>query len=143
MKTVDDIIDALRDGVNRAGAKMILEVDRRIRDRTPVKTGRAKGNWRLGLNGPDTTVDMNDFDPTGTIGKAKSRDTMKSFKAGDEVHITNGLPYIRRLENGWSDQAPEGMLAVTAAEIPALQVGMAGEIRQAFEEAKAGLDAVL
>ena len=33
------------------------------------------------------------------------------------VWITNNVPYIEELENGSSSKAPEGMLAVTFAEL--------------------------
>jgi len=36
-----------------------------------------------------------------------------------QIFIVNGLPYINRLENGWSQQAPNGMVAITLAELPA------------------------
>ena len=33
------------------------------------------------------------------------------------VYVVNGLPYAERLENGWSQQAPLGMVALTVAEL--------------------------
>jgi hypothetical protein len=38
------------------------------------------------------------------------------FKAGDTIYLTNNLPYIRRLEEGYSQQAPAGMVALTVQE---------------------------
>ena len=38
------------------------------------------------------------------------------FKAGHVFYLVNNLPYIRRLEQGWSQQAPAGMVAVTVSE---------------------------
>ncbi|NBT33816.1 MAG: hypothetical protein EBT13_18445 [Rhodobacteraceae bacterium] len=35
------------------------------------------------------------------------------------IYIQNNLPYANRLENGWSGQAPQGMVALTVAEVSA------------------------
>lgn len=66
------------------------EAATRIRYRTPVDTGAARKNWKA-------TIDGNVF------------------------YLLNDLktvPYIRRLEYGWSPQAPRGMVRLTASEWP-------------------------
>ena len=35
------------------------------------------------------------------------------FKLGNLVYIQNNKPYAERLENGWSDQAPQGIYGLT------------------------------
>lgn len=35
------------------------------------------------------------------------------IKLGNLVYIQNNLPYAERLENGWSDQAPQGIYSTT------------------------------
>ena len=75
--------------------------------RTPVDTGRARGNWQSSLNTPSLQID-----PTGEGYQA----TIASVKLGDSVFFINNLPYIEELEDGSSDQAPAGMVKVTAAE---------------------------
>ncbi|HBI2401125.1 TPA: HK97 gp10 family phage protein [Acinetobacter baumannii] len=35
------------------------------------------------------------------------------FKLGNLVYIQNNQPYAERLENGWSDQAPQGIYNTT------------------------------
>lgn len=41
-----------------------------------------------------------------------------SVKAGGEVWIVNNLPYAGKLECGYSQQAPGGMVRVTLANLP-------------------------
>jgi hypothetical protein len=54
-----------------------------------------------------------------------------SADAGDVVFITNGLPYIKRLEyESWSDQNPAGMVRVTLAELRPLVEQVADKIRR-------------
>lgn len=35
------------------------------------------------------------------------------FKLGSLIYIQNNQPYAERLENGWSDQAPQGIYSTT------------------------------
>jgi hypothetical protein len=65
---------------------LVLDIFRNIQIRTPVDTGRARGNWQVEFNGTQ------------------------------EATIYNNLPYIERLENGWSQQAPAGFVRVTLSE---------------------------
>lgn len=90
----------------------------RIDHRTPVDTGRARGNWMAGLDAPNTDVDVNRFDPAGDSTCANAHEVFDKFKLGQAIFITNGLPYIMPLEHGHSQKAPEGMIAVTVAEMP-------------------------
>lgn len=67
------------------------EVFKRIKERTPVRTGRCKSNW-----------DMTDH----------------SEGRGTSYRIFNPTPYVSFLENGHSRQAPEGMVRPTLQELP-------------------------
>lgn len=44
---------------------------------------------------------------------------MNGFRLGQgqTLYIANGLPYIERLEQGSSTQAPRGMVMITIAEL--------------------------
>ena len=57
------------------------------------------------------TVDR-DGGPTITTGESE----LAGAAIGDAIYITNNLPYAQVLENGHSQQAPTGMLAITVAE---------------------------
>lgn len=95
-----------------------VEVRWRVARRTPVATGRARGNWRLGLDQPDWHTDVDFFDPDGTTGDAEAREIARNAKAGMTLWITNGLPYIVPLDRGHSQKAPAGFIELTQAEIP-------------------------
>lgn len=77
---------------------------------TPVDSGRAQGNWVLTLNAPFAGWQKDG--PFKTPGQIVSEglSTLKGFKLGNIIFLTNNVPYIVRLEQGWSDQAPSGML---------------------------------
>jgi hypothetical protein len=78
-----------------------LDLFGRIIRRTPVDTGRLRGNWQAGINSP---ADGGGNKAIGVAG------------IGDSVFITNNLPYAIPIEEGSSTQAPKGIVAVTVAE---------------------------
>ena len=84
--------------------------------RTPVKTGRARANWNAEINSPDISTTQQ-TDKRGTKAKREAARVATKAKPGDTLYLTNNLPYIRGLEyNRRSNQAPRGMVRVTAAE---------------------------
>lgn len=97
--------------LTEAGQKIMIDVDRSVVEKTPVDTGRAKGGWTAGSGGGG-------LDPSGTATIAALTQAALSWRIGQSFVVSNNLPYIERLENGWSDQAPAGMLAVSFALAP-------------------------
>jgi hypothetical protein len=104
--------------------------------RSPVDTGRFRGNWQIAAGGPD--IRTNEPFDKQALGSPPSSETFTRWQGeiqaatiGSVVYITNSLPYARRLEyEGWSQQAPSGMVRVTVAEYEQI-------IRKAIEKAKA------
>jgi hypothetical protein len=83
--------------------------------RSPVDTGRFRGNWQTTIDAPASgAVDL--LDKTGAASVSAGVGALSSVKAGETVWIVNNLPYAQRLENGYSDQAPAGMVRVTVTE---------------------------
>ncbi|ENU92096.1 hypothetical protein F971_01983 [Acinetobacter vivianii] len=80
---------------------------------TPVDTGTARANWKAS-NTPDLRYDLKDQDKSGqgTINKTYVFFSQNA-KLGSLIYLQNNLPYIERLENGWSDQAPQGMVSTS------------------------------
>uniref|UniRef100_A0A6M3JNS9 Putative tail protein n=1 Tax=viral metagenome TaxID=1070528 RepID=A0A6M3JNS9_9ZZZZ len=108
--------------------KIVFEVLRGVVGRTPVDTGRARGNWQVSIGAPkDGEVETKEKGPRGEAPQAggggvfgAGRTELGALPRGrpfQVVFITNNVPYIVRLEEGWSKQAPQGMLAVTFAEV--------------------------
>lgn len=77
--------------------------------------GRARGSWAVGLGAVSLTATSTDKNGAATIVRAAS--ALMSWGGDQVIYITSNLPYIRRLEYGWSQsQAPNGMVRVTVAE---------------------------
>lgn len=82
---------------------------------TPVDTGRARGNWQCSIGSPITSeTDMIDKD-----GSFVTSLVAKRVKSGNVVWLSNNVPYISKLEYGWSKQAPAGMVRVSIARFGA------------------------
>lgn len=75
---------------------------------SPVDTGAYRashivsiGSGEYGVRGPETNAVQD-----AAIQAVK-------FKLGNLVYIQNNQPYAERLDNGWSDQAPQGIYSTT------------------------------
>lgn len=112
-----DDLNAYIKRTNKDASKVLrgaaLELFGGIMQRTPVKTGRARGNWNAKVGSPDTST--NDTRREGQAASAASG-AISEFAPGDILCITNNLPYIGALEYGHSKQADRGMVRVTAEE---------------------------
>ena len=86
--------------------------------RTPVRSGRARANWQVGLARPPEGV-LEAADPDGRTAIAGGAATIARARPFETIWITNNLPYIGALEHGSSKQAPRGMVAATLAALAA------------------------
>lgn len=97
--------------------KVAFEALSRIVVRTPVDTGRARGNWQVTINDP-AQGEAGDVDRAGSATISKGSVVINQATTGDVIWITNNVPYIVRLAEGWSKQAPAGaMIEVTLEEL--------------------------
>lgn len=90
--------------------KIALDLDTAVVLATPVDEGRARGNWFPSINSPSSEVDMAATDKSGSGAISALESVVAKADLGDTIWQTNNLPYILPLENGWSQQAPEGMV---------------------------------
>jgi hypothetical protein len=87
---------------------------------TPVDTGRARGSWEVGI-GSAPSGGGESLDKGGGATLARGNAVLAGYELGKgPVFIVSNLSYIQALEDGWSDQAPYGMVTVTAQRFPYL-----------------------
>jgi len=72
--------------------------------------GRARANWLPSIGQPETSAIDSTSDSTTRITAIKDK------IPGNVFYLTNNVPYIERLEYGWSKQAPKGMVRVSIRE---------------------------
>lgn len=96
------------DKVDKVRRASVLELFKLVIMATPVDTGRLRGNWQTTINSPADAATTRD-DPNGAAALAEAMANLGSL--ADVVWFTNNLPYAERIEyEGWSRQAPEGMV---------------------------------
>ncbi|NNC01893.1 HK97 gp10 family phage protein [Corallococcus exiguus] len=115
-KQVQAFVKATEARANEVVRKTALGVLANVVTASPVDTGRFRGNWQVGIGDrPAGTVDAEDKDGSAVVSREGAK--LEGVAVGETVFITNNLPYARRLEFGWSQQAPKGMVRVTLAQV--------------------------
>jgi hypothetical protein len=97
--------------------QVYYEALQKIVKRTPVKTGRARANWVVTRSAFYAGHWFKKTDKDGSDTIAKGWRVINRMSAYENCYIQNNLPYAERLENGWSKQAPHGMVKITLYEL--------------------------
>jgi hypothetical protein len=125
----------IQKGLETRARSITREVFSKVVLRTPVDSGKARANWNVSVGTPDFTVRE-----TTSIARAFGElNKVLTIPVGSVVYLSNGVPYIRLLEyggypknpkvdtgrtiNGFSSQAPQGMVRITMAEYSQLRKG--------------------
>ncbi len=100
---------------NIAVRKICIELTTAVIVKTPRKTGRAQSNWFASVGMPENrTTDVIE----GSAISVVARETKIADSAYGNVYwLSNNLPYIERLEYGYSKQAPAGMARLSIEEV--------------------------
>jgi len=77
--------------------------------------GQFRRNWVYGFNSPPTDL-IDDIDPSGQ--KTLAAIISASHGRAGVHYIANNVPYAQRIENGWSRQAPQGIVGRIELELP-------------------------
>lgn len=80
--------------------------------------GQARRNWQVTIDAPAQTP-IAGTDPGGEATLTAGYAAAAGIQKPSQVWISNPLEYMEPLENGWSRQAPEGMVARAIADIVA------------------------
>jgi hypothetical protein len=107
-------ISALVNGdYSRVVKKSALDLFSRIASRTPVESGRARGNWNISFE--DGTI-VEEITGGKSVADSKIAKKAKEFSfsiVNDRIVIYNNVEYIQALEDGWSSFAPQGMVSTS------------------------------
>lgn len=98
----------------KAGEVLIFD----LAFKTPVDTSQALSNWIVTLNAPNIGNILPHYPGEhGSTQKVSAQETVAAArrvlemkKPGESIFITNNLPYIVRLNEGHSGQAPAGFV---------------------------------
>jgi len=97
--------------LNKGIRATLFEVSVAIIKETPADLGTARRNWQASVGRGATGEIAAEGSVRSSEAKAIAEvDQTVSVAVGDLYYLTNNLPYIERLEYGWSEQAPGGMV---------------------------------
>ena len=109
-------IEKAKDKAELVTRKIALELFSNVILKSPVDTGRFRANWNCSIGSVDKSISAaTDKEGSGAIGRVRA-EVMKYTLDGRSIFLANSLPYAERLENGWSDQAPQGMVRLSIIE---------------------------
>lgn len=117
---------------------ILLEIGIRIVNRSPVgdpaswrgqirrqyskknyAPGTFKNNWQLTVDVPGSDV-FHTPDPSGNLSITRIALAIPRWPVGHVYYFSNNLPYAQALENGWSRQAPAGIVSLTTVEFQSI-----------------------
>lgn len=106
---LQELADELPEKLNKIVRRMAVAVNQTVTMATPVDTGRARANWQVSLGVPiKSPIEATDRGGGATV--ARNNAVIEGFTGGQKIWLTNNLPYIGRLNDGWSAQAPKGFV---------------------------------
>lgn len=86
--------------------KVALVANQTVIMATPVDTGRARANWQVSVDAP-ITEQVESTDANGAL--QRNVQVIRDYRSGPII-LQNNVPYIGRLNDGWSAQAPAGFV---------------------------------
>jgi len=128
IKVLNDWIQSVDKALTNVFREVVIQVGDRIIRMSPVDSGLFKGNWQLTVDGEGSS-EIQRFDTDGASTLSALVSDAGQLTAGQVAYILNHIEYGYDLENGtyfgptakvtpegFSRQAPEGMVRVTARE---------------------------
>jgi hypothetical protein len=124
---VADIGDYASQQMEKLLRVAVLETDSRLKQASPVDTGRFRVSWQVGENaagsydgGPQqepSNADRSKTSPPGGLIVPLRKMNYQQEKLGNVYSVHNNLPYAEPLANGSSKQAPAGWVQGIAKDI--------------------------
>lgn len=125
-----DLADRISEDTEKVVRGTLLGIASKVVKGTPVgnpnlwkskppkgyRGGTLRGAWNAGLDTPDREQSgSKDKSGAATIGAIST--TLAGFNMGQTFYLSNPQPYAVRVERGWSQQRPQGMLRVALTNL--------------------------
>jgi len=111
-ENLNKLCERAKDKAHVVVRKTAFELQGMMIDMSPVDTGRFRGNWAVGLGAVNTKADASP-DKSGDAARGRAQAALQGWKPGQTIYLSNSVPYALRLERGWSQQAPTGVVRLT------------------------------
>ena len=111
------IVRGLERVTERVVTKITLDVTANLIETTPVDTGWARANWIPAIGAP-IVRDLTGVEATvqnASLGAGEQQQALAAVVTGYKlargaVFVSNNVPYISKLNDGFSRQAPSGFV---------------------------------
>ncbi|WP_054882165.1 hypothetical protein [Pseudomonas sp. NBRC 111128] len=104
--------DAVEEALTQRVRVIALAMLNEIVLRSPVDTGRFRGNNIVSIGAP-VYVDPGYQDKNGSETVRRGLSALSGLEPFTQVFLQNSLPYAEAIENGHSKQAPSGVYSVS------------------------------
>lgn len=112
---IKQFVNKTIDQQNRITKGIVNSVIQSVVMESPVDTGKFVGDWLVGVDTvPSGTTDIYDTEKSGTVVHLQSQ--VPKEASGHVYTVVNNSEYGWALENGWSLQAPSGMVEKTVIQ---------------------------
>jgi len=122
--------------------KTVMAITNEIIERSPVGDatywkskppagyvgGHFRGSWMMGINRLPTE-DPGTIDPSGNATLSRAAAEIPRKAAGNVFYCASNLPYSMRIEEGWSRQAPQGVVGLTVLRFQEFIRAALGELK--------------
>ena len=117
--------------IDEVVGNVVVEISRRVDMLSPVGDatywlspppagyigGHFRANWQLGVD-VRPVGEIAGVDPSGSATQGRIFAAVPDEASGHVFWLANNAPYAQRLEDGYSRQAPMGMVGLTATAFP-------------------------
>lgn len=93
-----------------------IEFWRQVIISTPVDTGYARYGWFISSHTPSRYLPP-DGQEKYQVPKQQDHEDIREYGLDDKLYINNNVPYIDRLNDGYSTQAPKNFVEMAAARV--------------------------
>lgn len=106
--------------IARETVGLLFEITAVLIEDTPLRDGWARSQWVPRINKP-YRVNLKNIDPTGGQISAQANESQTALFSiaasysiySGPIFISNNVPYIGRLNDGYSTQAPPGYIQIS------------------------------
>lgn len=112
-REVKRVIVALNGFTKELVQRLTLRIDANLKEDTPVDTGHAQSNWVPQIGSPFRGIVGSKESPDNSASQQGLATVLSSYNlAAGPVYISNNVPYVKYLDQGTSQQAPQDFIRI-------------------------------
>lgn len=104
-ENLNKLCERAKDNAHVVVRKTAFELQGMMIDTSPVRTGRFRSNWAVGLGAINTSADAAP-DKTGDSAKGRAQAALQGWEPGQTIYLSNSVSYARALEFGLYGKPP-------------------------------------